>query len=117
MLDRLYVKLLARPIEEEGIRPPNADVREWGELGNLRYVDGSLLTEHLNQIEHIFNQLNAMGVDFNDEVSALWILGSLPDSWETLFVSLSAFAPDGTISKEIVSNCILNEELRGGEQR
>ncbi|GAA0161591.1 hypothetical protein LIER_17871 [Lithospermum erythrorhizon] len=24
-----------------------------------------------------------MGVDFNDEVQALWILGSLPDSWET----------------------------------
>ncbi|GAA0145953.1 hypothetical protein LIER_06020 [Lithospermum erythrorhizon] len=166
MLDRLYVKMLARPIEELGIRPPDANVREWSELdrrclgyirdyidigvihhventttafgcwtklqglyerktsghkvslvrqlGKLRYVDGTSLTEHLNQLEHIFNQLTAMGVDFNDEVQALWILGSLPDSWETLSVSLSASAPDGTISKEMVSNTILNEELRRG---
>ncbi|GAA0166475.1 hypothetical protein LIER_21621 [Lithospermum erythrorhizon] len=42
MLDRLYVKQLARPIEEEGIIPPNTDQREWGELdrrclGFIRY--------------------------------------------------------------------------------
>ncbi|GAA0183550.1 hypothetical protein LIER_30940 [Lithospermum erythrorhizon] len=42
-----------------------------------------------------------MEVDFNDEVQALWILGSLPDSWETLSVSLSVSVPDGTISKEM----------------
>ncbi|GAA0172135.1 hypothetical protein LIER_26021 [Lithospermum erythrorhizon] len=60
MFDRLYVKQLAKPIEEEGIRPPKADVH----------------------------------------------------SWETLSMSLSGFVPDGTISKEMVSNVILNEELR-----
>ncbi|GAA0175662.1 hypothetical protein LIER_28792 [Lithospermum erythrorhizon] len=32
MLDRLYVKQLASPIEEEGIRPPGAVVQEWSEL-------------------------------------------------------------------------------------
>ncbi|GAA0170795.1 hypothetical protein LIER_24979 [Lithospermum erythrorhizon] len=58
-----------------------------------------------------------MRVDFNDEIQALWILGSLPDSWETLSVSLSASAPDGTISKEMVSNTILNEELRRGRSK
>ncbi|GAA0186141.1 hypothetical protein LIER_33429 [Lithospermum erythrorhizon] len=36
------------------------------------------------------------------------------DSWETLSVSLSASAPNGTISKDLVSNAILNEELRCG---
>ncbi|GAA0162782.1 hypothetical protein LIER_18800 [Lithospermum erythrorhizon] len=153
MLDRLYVKQLARPIEELGIRPPNANIQEWSELdrrclgyirdyvdvrviqhvenaittygcwkklqglyerktaghkvslvrqlGKLRFTDGNSLTEHLNQVEHIFNQLNSMGIDFNDEVQALWILRSLLDSWETFSVSLSASAPDGTISKEL----------------
>ncbi|GAA0173816.1 hypothetical protein LIER_27352 [Lithospermum erythrorhizon] len=83
-------------------------------LGKLRYVNGNSLTEHLNQLEHTFNQLTTMGVDFNDEVQPQWILGSLPDSWETLSVSLSASAMDGTISKEKVSNAILNKELRSG---
>ncbi|KAL5702856.1 hypothetical protein ACHQM5_028020 [Ranunculus cassubicifolius] len=55
-----------------------------------------------------------MSVDFNDEVQALWILGSLPDSWETLAVSLSTAAPDGTLTKEMVSNALLNEDLRRG---
>ncbi|GAA0150163.1 hypothetical protein LIER_09165 [Lithospermum erythrorhizon] len=164
MLDRLYVKRLARPIEELGIRPPNTDVYEWSELdrrclgyirdyidigvihhvdsittaygcwkklqglyerrnsahkvglirqlGKLRYLDGEPLTEHLNQVEHIFTQLSSMGIDFSDEVQALWILGSLPESWETLSVSLSSSAPDGTLSKEQVCNSIMNEELR-----
>ncbi|GAA0155870.1 hypothetical protein LIER_13498 [Lithospermum erythrorhizon] len=55
-----------------------------------------------------------MGLDFNDEVQALWILGSLSDSWETLSVSLSTSAPEGTTSKKMVSNTILNEDLRRG---
>ncbi|GAA0186783.1 hypothetical protein LIER_34071 [Lithospermum erythrorhizon] len=101
MLDLLYVKILARPIEELGIRSSGADVREWSDLDQR-------CLEHLNQLEHLFNQLTAMGVDFNDEVQALSILGSLPDSWETFSVSLSASAPDGTISKEMVSNTILS---------
>ncbi|GAA0152200.1 hypothetical protein LIER_10740 [Lithospermum erythrorhizon] len=53
-----------------------------------------------------------MGIDFSDEVQALWILGSLPESWETLSVSLSSSIPDGTLSKEMVCNSIINEELR-----
>ncbi|GAA0183917.1 hypothetical protein LIER_31249 [Lithospermum erythrorhizon] len=36
--------------------------------------------------------------------------GSLPDSWETLSVSLSASAVDRTLTKEIISNAILNED-------
>ncbi|GAA0168840.1 hypothetical protein LIER_23465 [Lithospermum erythrorhizon] len=43
-----------------------------------------------------------MGVDFNDEVQVLWILVSLPDSWETLSVYLSVSASNGTISKEMI---------------
>ncbi|GAA0152212.1 hypothetical protein LIER_10748 [Lithospermum erythrorhizon] len=69
------------------------------QLGKLRYVDGESY-----QIEHIFNQLTAMEVDFNDEIQALRILGSLPDLWETLSESLSVFALDGTISKDGVEH-------------
>ncbi|GAA0155219.1 hypothetical protein LIER_12995 [Lithospermum erythrorhizon] len=124
-MDQLYVKQLAKPIEEKGVKP-NDYVQDWTELDRrclgyirvyidigviyhvenettvigcwtklqgpyerkttghkvslmrqlsmLRYQDGQSITEHLNQLEHIFNQLTTMGVDFNDEVQALWIL-------------------------------------------
>ncbi|GAA0183758.1 hypothetical protein LIER_31114 [Lithospermum erythrorhizon] len=53
-----------------------------------------------------------MGVDFNDEVQALWILGLLPDSWETLSVSLSASVVDGTLTKEMISNKTENKDKK-----
>ncbi|GAA0172289.1 hypothetical protein LIER_26141 [Lithospermum erythrorhizon] len=40
--------------------------------------------------------------------------GSLPHSWETLSVSLSASAVDGTLTKEMISNAIFNEDNRRG---
>ncbi|KAL5707063.1 hypothetical protein ACHQM5_025158 [Ranunculus cassubicifolius] len=60
MLDRLYVKRLARPIEEEGIRPAAIDTREWGELdrrclGFIRdYID-------IRVIDHVENVTIAYG--------------------------------------------------------
>ncbi|GAA0170995.1 hypothetical protein LIER_41060 [Lithospermum erythrorhizon] len=53
-----------------------------------------------------------MGVSFIDEVQTLWLLGTLPKSWETLCVSLSTSSPDGRIKKDGVINTILNENLR-----
>ena len=51
---------------------------------------GQSLTEHLNIVEHILNQLTGMGVNYDDEMQPLWVLGTLPESWETLSVSVSA---------------------------
>ncbi|GAA0155424.1 hypothetical protein LIER_38084 [Lithospermum erythrorhizon] len=163
MLDRLYVKQLAKPIETEGVKP-NDYAQDWNELdrrclgyirdhidtgvihhvenettatacwtklqglyerkttvhkvglirqlSRLRFEDGQLITEHLNNLEHLFNQLTTMGVNFTDEVQALWLLGTLPESLETLCVSLSTSSADGSIKKEAVTNAILNENLR-----
>ncbi|GAA0173956.1 hypothetical protein LIER_27451 [Lithospermum erythrorhizon] len=82
------------------------------QLSRLRYEDGQLITEHLNQLEHLFNQLTTIGVSFTDEVQVLWLLGTLPESWETPCISLSTSSPDGTIKKDVVINAILNKNLR-----
>ncbi|KAJ4957644.1 hypothetical protein NE237_024755 [Protea cynaroides] len=36
-----------------------------------------------------------MGIMFDDEIQALWLLGTLPDSWETFSMSLCNSTPDG----------------------
>ncbi|GAA0151555.1 hypothetical protein LIER_10253 [Lithospermum erythrorhizon] len=55
-----------------------------------------------------------MGVTFSDEVQALWLLGTLLESWETLCVSLSSSSTNGTLNKEVMSNAILHENIRRG---
>ncbi|VFQ77382.1 unnamed protein product [Cuscuta campestris] len=50
-----------------------------------------------------------------DELQALLLLSSLPDSWDTLVVSLSNSAPDGKMTMEMVKASLLNEEARRKE--
>ncbi|GJV94391.1 hypothetical protein Tco_1545968, partial [Tanacetum coccineum] len=49
----------------------------------------------------IINQLAGMGIKFEDEIQGLWLLGTLPDTWETFRTSLSNSAPDGVITMEL----------------
>ena len=51
-----------------------------------------------------------MKINFKDEVQALLLLSSMPDSWNMLVVSISNLAPDGKLTLEMVKNSMLNEE-------
>jgi hypothetical protein len=53
-----------------------------------------------------------MKINFEDEVQALLLLSSMPDSWNTLVVSVSNSAPDGKLTLEMVKNSMLNEERK-----
>ena len=53
-----------------------------------------------------------MNMTIENELQALLLLGSLPDSWETFVVSVSNFAPNGVLSLVNVKNNMLNEEIR-----
>lgn len=56
------------------------------------------VTDHMNEMQG------------PDEMQALFLLGSLPDSWETLAVLVSA--PDGVLSMSQVKSALLSEETR-----
>ena len=47
-----------------------------------------------------------------DEMQALLLLSSLPDSWETLVVSLSNSALDGKLIMSMVKDVLFNEEAK-----
>ena len=51
-------------------------------------------------------------MSLDDELQALLLLSSLPESWETLVVSLSNSALDGVITMSQVTSIVRNEELR-----
>ena len=61
----------------------------------LRYRDSSSMADHLNAFQGHINQTISTEVPLVDEMLALLLLGSLPDSGETLAVNLDNSAPQG----------------------
>ncbi|KAF2318352.1 hypothetical protein GH714_005737 [Hevea brasiliensis] len=60
--------------------------------------------------------LLGMGIKFDDEVLGLWLLNTLPNSWEMFRVSLTNSAPNGVVSFEMAKGSVLNEEMRRRSQ-
>ena len=67
-------------------------------LFNLKMTENALVAQHLNEFKSITNQLSSMKIDFDDEIRALIVLVSLPNSWEAM--------------RMVVSNSIGKEKLK-----
>ena len=85
-------------------------------LLGLKYRDGTPLSDHLNAYQGLLNQLAGMNIKFEDEVQGLWLLGTLPDSWETFRTSVSNSAPNGVVTMDLAKSNVLNEEMRRKSQ-
>ncbi|MGV7988763.1 hypothetical protein PJP10_30760, partial [Mycobacterium kansasii] len=59
------------------------------QLFNMKMSDGGSVAEHLNEFNTVTSQLESIGIIFEDEVRALLILSSLPDSWDGLVIAVS----------------------------
>ena len=81
-------------------------------LFNMRMVDGSSVTEHLNSFNTITNQLASIGINFDDEIRALLMLSSLPDSWDGLVTAVNNSSGNTKLVFEDIVGLILNEEVR-----
>ena len=80
-------------------------------IARLRYQEGSYMVEHMNSFQGLINQTTSLEVPLIDEVLALLLLGSLPNSWETLVVTLGNVGPEGKhLSLARVKSSLLNEE-------
>jgi gag-polypeptide of LTR copia-type len=60
----------------------------------------------------LINQLSAIKMTLEDELHALLLLGSLPDSWETLVVTISNAAPNDVVTMSTVTSSLFNEETK-----
>ncbi|KAA8537952.1 hypothetical protein F0562_027468 [Nyssa sinensis] len=81
-------------------------------LVNMKFREGGLIAYHLNEFQSVVNQLATMKMVIKDELQALLLLSSLPDSWETLVVIVRNSTPDGKLSMGQVSCSLFNEETR-----
>lgn len=86
------------------------------QLMTFKYKEGNPILDHINDFQGVLDQLSGMGVNFDDEIQGLWLLNTLPDSWETLHVSLTNSAPGGKVTMEYAKSGVLNEEVRRKSQ-
>ncbi|CAH9088439.1 unnamed protein product [Cuscuta epithymum] len=84
-------------------------------LVHLKLKSGKSVSEHLSDFQDIINKLTTMKICLDDELQALFLLSSLPDSWETLVVTISNSAPDGVLSLDVIKESMFNEEIRRKE--
>ena len=61
---------------------------------------------------YLAKQLASAKLPLDDELHALFLLSSLPGSWETLIVSLKNYCQENKLSLEVVKMGLLNQETR-----
>jgi hypothetical protein len=81
-------------------------------LFNMKMSEGGSVADHLNEFNTVTNQLSSVKVDFDDEVRALLILCSLPESWNGLVMAVSnSVSGSNTLKFDDVVGVILSEEM------
>jgi hypothetical protein len=81
-------------------------------LFNMKMSEGGFVADHLNEFNTVTNQLSYVKVDFDDEVRALLIVCSLPESWNGLVMAVSnSVYGSNTLKFDDVVGVILSEEM------
>ncbi len=81
-------------------------------LVNLKYKEGHSITEHTSEFQGLVDKLTTMKIVLDDELQVLLLFSSLPNSWETLVVSVNNSALNEKLTLDIVTDKLRNEESR-----
>jgi len=81
------------------------------QLFNMKMKEGGNISEHVNYVYRILNQLVSLGINFDDEIYALCLLGSLPDSWQVVRTAISNSVGKSKLTFEDVRNQLLDEDV------
>lgn len=84
-------------------------------LFNLRMTEGASVAQHLNELNTITTQLSSVKIEFDDEVRALILLSSLPDSWNATVTAVSSSSGNTKLKFIDVQDLVLSEEIRRKE--
>ncbi|KAE8693764.1 putative galacturonosyltransferase-like 4 [Hibiscus syriacus] len=84
-------------------------------LFNLRMTEEASMAQHLNELNTITTQLSSVEIEFDDEVRALILLSSLPDSWNATVTAVSSSSGNSKLKFDDVRDLVLSEEIRRRE--
>ena len=72
----------------------------------------SSVTEHINKTNSILARLMSVGIKFDDEVQALLLLSSLPNSWSGTVTAVTNSARSDGFTFEKIHDLILGKDVR-----
>ena len=73
--------------------------------------DGTSMSNHLSEFNSVFDQVSGQGIELNDSLKALFLLITLPDSWDTFRTTVSTNAVADGLSSVTVEASLLTEEV------
>nr|KYP56729.1 Retrovirus-related Pol polyprotein from transposon TNT 1-94 [Cajanus cajan] len=77
----------------------------------LKNKEGTPITNHLSGFQGHFDQLFRVCIKFDEDLLRLFLLNSLPDSWETFRVSMISVVPNGDVSLQMANSGALYKEI------
>ncbi|PKA49109.1 Retrovirus-related Pol polyprotein from transposon TNT 1-94 [Apostasia shenzhenica] len=80
-------------------------------LFNLKMTEGSSVTDYINEFNIITPQLSSVDINFDDEVKALILLSSLPESWSTTVTAMSSSSGQKKMKLQEIRELILREDI------
>ncbi len=84
-------------------------------LFNLRMNEGASVAQHLNELNTVTTQLSSVEIEFDEEVRALILLSSLPESWNATVTAVSSSSGSNKLKFDDVRDLVLSEEIRRRE--
>ncbi|CAH9079423.1 unnamed protein product [Cuscuta epithymum] len=82
------------------------------QLVNTRMKEGASVRDHINEFNSIISRLGSVEIKFDDEVQALLLLSSLPDSWSGTVTAVSSSSGTTKLTFEGIRDLILGEDIR-----
>ena len=59
-------------------------------LFNLQMSEGGSVVDHINEYNMIVSQLSYVEIKIDDEIEALILMSTLPESWDTVVIATSS---------------------------
>ncbi|KAK2988333.1 hypothetical protein RJ640_000320 [Escallonia rubra] len=81
-------------------------------LFTMRMSANGSVVDHLNDFNGVTNQLEYVGINFDDEIRAFLFLCSLPDSWNKLVKTVSNSTVSGTLTLNDVVSSMMNDKMQ-----
>nr|KYP63070.1 Retrovirus-related Pol polyprotein from transposon TNT 1-94 [Cajanus cajan] len=79
---------------------------------NTKMREGASVTDHVNEFNSLLLRLVLVDIKFDDEVQALLLLSSLPDSWSGTVIAVTTTSETMKLTFEGIRDLILGEDVR-----
>ena len=84
-------------------------------LFNLQTSEGGPIADHINEFNMIISRLSSVEINFKDEIKALILMSSLPESWDTVVAAINSSRGSDKLKFGEIRDVVLSESIRKRE--